>query len=67
MFSPFQNIQALQLQPRYLTSKTLRKGKIEYVTQKTNQNSINFEIEDGLNPSSILDLDIGNLNLSLNL
>ena len=65
LFTPFQNIQALQLQPQYLTSKTLRKGKLERIAQINKRNSIDFEIEDGLNPSSILDLDIGNLNLSL--
>lgn len=71
LFTPFQNIQALQLQPRYLTSKTLRKGKLERIEKTNQRNSIaanqscEFEIEDGVNPSSILDLDIGNLNLSL--
>ena len=65
LFSPFQNIQALQLQPRYLTSKTLRKGKLDGIAKTQKNNSIEFEIEDDLNPSSILDLDIGNLNLSL--
>lgn len=65
LFTPFQNIQTLQLQPRYLTSKTLRKVKLERIVKRNKQNSIEFEIEDGLNPSSILDLDIGNLNLSL--
>ena len=71
LFTPFQNIQALQLQPRYLTSKTFRKGKLERIEKTNQRNSIaanqscEFEIEDGVNPSSILDLDIGNLNLSL--
>lgn len=69
LFTPFQNIQALQLQPRYLTSQTFKKGKLvaieKRIVKQNQQNTVEFEIEDSLNPSSILDLDIGNLNLSL--
>lgn len=65
LFTPFQNIRALQLQPQYLTSKIQRKGKFGRIAQTNKRNSIDFEIEDGINPSSILDIDIGNLNLSL--
>ena len=43
LFTPFQNIQALQLQPQYLTSKTLRKGKLERIAQINKRNSIDFE------------------------
>ena len=68
LFQPFQNIQSLQLQPKFLTLKPL---KLEnYQLTRTGittgrKESIGSNVEDGINPSSMLDLDIGNLNLSL--
>ena len=65
LFTPFQNIQSLQLQPKFLTLKPLKGGRPETVQTGGKRESIGPEVEDGVNPSSILDLDIGNLNLSL--
>jgi DNA-directed RNA polymerase subunit alpha len=65
LFKPFQNIQSLQLEPKFLTLKPIKNETYENVSINSKRKLIGLEVEDGINPSSILDLDIGNLNLSL--
>lgn len=63
LFTPFQNLQALQVQPKFLSLKPLKQGKPVVVLP--HKRKLILDIEDGVNPSSMLDLDIANLNLSL--
>ena len=65
LFKPFQNIQSLQFQPKFLTLKPIKDETYETFSVNSKRKLIGSEVEDGINPSSVLDLDIGNLNLSL--
>ena len=70
LFTPFQNIQSLQVkvQPKFLSLKPLKQGPLEErIFSKKKGRKFIAEVEDGVSPSSttILNLDIANLNLSL--
>ena len=68
LFQPFQNIQSLQLQPKFLTLKPFKMENYQLTgtgITTGRKEPIGSSVEDGINPSSMLDLDIGNLNLSL--
>ena len=68
LFQPFQNLQSLQLQPKFLTLKPLKTENYQLTRTGITtgrKELIGSNVEDGINPSSMLDLDIGNLNLSL--
>lgn len=61
-FKPFQDIQSIS--PKYLSARISPK-KLTIVEPKRNFRRHVSGVEDGVNPSSSLDFDIGNLNLSL--
>ena len=75
MFTPFQHLQPFQMQPKFVGLTPLQLATIPYEKMKkpiegekldnSGRISVGPEIEDELNPNSLLDVDIANLNLSL--
>lgn len=62
LFKPFQNISSLY--PKFIVPNTSR-NLLTPVEQEKGFRRYVTNVEDGQNPSSSLDIDIGNLNLSL--
>lgn len=66
LFQPFQNLQKFQVQPKFLSLKPVKKWAPDSIKEGVFEStSVGSGIYDGVNPSSVRDLDIANLNLSL--